>query len=76
MMQIVIEISEEYYNRCKDYVSADDADYHHIKIANGIPLSKGFTDADIASIIYNSPTIIEADIQEVNDEKEETTKIQ
>lgn len=55
-MRIVIEISEEYYNRCKDYVSANDADYHHIKIANGTPLPESY--------------------KEVNDEKEETAKIQ
>lgn len=39
-MQIVIEVPKTYYERCKDYVQADDADYHHEIIANGTPLPK------------------------------------
>lgn len=37
-IQLIIEVPKTYYERCKDYVQADDADYHHEIIANGTPL--------------------------------------
>lgn len=40
-MRLVIDIPESYYERCKDYVQAEDADYHHKVIADGTPLPKG-----------------------------------
>lgn len=89
MMEIVIKISEDDYEKMKwtsvKNGAKEELDYMRELILGGTLLPKGhgdlkdseklknafiiwsmavqgnFTNADIASIIYNSPTIIEAD---------------